>query len=66
LVGFEAASTSNVLTAITAIFPMLQTVQTVGNHSQGVCSGLSKMLFRQAIDKFAFVFHSNAQLEQNL
>ena len=66
LVGFEAASTSNVLTAITAIFPMLQTVRTVGNHSQGACSGLSKMLFRQAIDKFAFVFHSNAQLEQNL
>jgi hypothetical protein len=66
LVGFKAASTSNVLTAITAIFPVQQTVSPVGNQGQGICSGLSTIMFRQAIDKFAFVFHSNAQLEQNL
>jgi hypothetical protein len=57
---------SDVLTAITAILPVLRTVSTVGNSRQGVRSGLSTIMFRQAIDKFAFVFHSNAQLEQNL
>jgi hypothetical protein len=54
--GLAPASACNVLTAITAILPMHQTVPTVGNRRQGACSGLSTMLFRQAIDKFAFVF----------
>jgi hypothetical protein len=45
---------------------VLRTVSTVGNSRQGIRSGLSTMLFRQAIDKFAFVFHSYARLEQNL
>ena len=64
--GLAPVSTFNVLTAITAILPMLQTVPPVGNRRQGARSGLSTMLFRQAIDKFAFVFHSYARLEQNL
>ena len=56
LFGFAPASASNVLTAITALFPMPQSVTTVGNRRQEVCSGLSTIMFRQAIDKFAFVF----------
>jgi hypothetical protein len=62
----SSASTSNVLTAITALYPVLRTVAAVGNGLQEVRSRLSTIMFRQAIDKFAFVFHSNAQLEQNL
>ena len=54
----------DVLTAITAIIPVLRSVSTVGNGRQRIRSGLSTIMFHQAIDKFAFVFHSFAQLEQ--
>ncbi len=63
---FTLAAACNVLTARTALFPVRRAMSAVGNHEQEARPGLSTMLFRQAIAKFAFVFHSYARLEQNL